>query len=178
MTTIIQERWEQIQKLSLKHGSHAPDSTFCVMEAVAYVAGEPWSDHPQCVPPTLGLLFRQWNDYLPTDKDRDRLLKAFIPRIVGLPQDDETELRRAYLWIDWDFRIALPMIFREAELSDEAEKLDRLPEIKKQADIKDLLARLARLARPALLDLLALKLNESKSALVERMISIVPGETL
>ena len=40
MPQIIAERLQKLQTLSLKHGAHRPDSTFCVMEAVAWVAGE------------------------------------------------------------------------------------------------------------------------------------------
>lgn len=39
-----------LESLSLKRGAHQEaEKAFCVMEAVAYVAGEPWSDHPKCV---------------------------------------------------------------------------------------------------------------------------------
>lgn len=44
MFTVIPERLEKINGLHLKAGSHSPNSTFCVMEAVAYVAGEKWSE--------------------------------------------------------------------------------------------------------------------------------------
>ena len=64
---IIQERWEKIQQIPLESGDHDKDSHFCVMEAAAYVAGEPWTDHPACVPPTIAALLRGWNDRLPSN---------------------------------------------------------------------------------------------------------------
>ena len=50
----------------LGHGSHAllKDGA-CVMEAVAYVAGEPWTDRPECACPVISVLLRRWNDDLP-----------------------------------------------------------------------------------------------------------------
>ena len=73
-----------LEKLgSLKHGGHkGPSDGACVMEAVAFVAGEKWSDHPECVSPVIGAFLRSWNDSLPTDADRDRLLKPLIPKII------------------------------------------------------------------------------------------------
>ena len=43
---VIEERLKKFENWSLKAGAHSPDSTFCVMEAVAFVAGETWSDSP------------------------------------------------------------------------------------------------------------------------------------
>jgi hypothetical protein len=80
MSPVIEERLSKIAGLSLKYGSHAEDSQFCVMEAVAFVAGEPWSDHPVCACPVISAFMRNWNDSLPTDADRDRLLKDLIPQ--------------------------------------------------------------------------------------------------
>src|SRR5215831_14318509 len=90
---LIQERWEKLQGLSLKQGAHSPDSTFCVMEAVAFVAGEPWSDSPQCACPVISVFLRAWNDSLRTDADRDRLLKPLIPKLVGTRNKSLEECR-------------------------------------------------------------------------------------
>ena len=52
--TDVQERLGRVTVL--KAGSHSPPNgelTACVMEAVAYVAGEPWSDHPACASPVM-----------------------------------------------------------------------------------------------------------------------------
>ena len=29
-----------------EHGAHREDGAFCLLEATAYVVGEPWTDHP------------------------------------------------------------------------------------------------------------------------------------
>ena len=71
---VIQERLVGIA--SLGKGSHSPtDGEMCVMEAVAYVAGEPWSDAPKCACPVITAFLVSWNDSLPSDAERDRLLK-------------------------------------------------------------------------------------------------------
>ena len=81
------------------------DRDLCIMEAVAYVAGEPWSDEPSCASPTVAAFLRSWNDGLP-DVDRDRLLPAdvWVPRLVGSRGTPEIEERRAYLALDWQIR--------------------------------------------------------------------------
>jgi hypothetical protein len=61
-----------LDAIELKAGGHSPDHTFCVMEAVAYIAGEDWTDSPVCVSPAIGAFMRAWNDSLP-DADRQRL---------------------------------------------------------------------------------------------------------
>lgn len=90
--------------LSLKRGAHSsPDDGMCVMEAVAYVAGEPHSDAPTCACPVIGAFMRSWNDCL-TDADRDRILAPYITRLVGSRSTSDVELRRSYLAFDWLIR--------------------------------------------------------------------------
>lgn len=198
MATIIQARWQKIQTLPLKHGSHEPDSEFCVMEAAAYVAGEPWSDNPKCVPFTIASFLRRWNDSLPSDADRDRLLKAFIPRIIGLPMGLKIEMRRTVMIGDWWLRTVIPELLRLAKFDNEADKIASHPEcttlaelakaaratladladLATLADLAATLAALAALATRATLAARATRatladlLEESESALVERMINV------
>lgn len=127
---IIQERLERVlNELSLKSGSHSPDSKMCVMEAVAYVSGESWTDSPDCVSRVLGAFMRVWNDALPSDADRDRLLKPLIPRLVGTANGAELETRRALMATDWLVRVHTPTWLRIAGLVSQAESLEKLPEI-------------------------------------------------
>ena len=79
--SIDSARLAKVEGLPLYVGSHSPNSTFCVMEAVAYVAGEPWSDSPECVSPVIAQFLRTWNDGL-NDEDR-QMLKPFIPKVIG-----------------------------------------------------------------------------------------------
>lgn len=99
-----------LDTLTLSSGSHLEsDGEYCVMEATACVAGEPWSDSPQCVCPVITLFLRSWNDGLETNGDRNRLLKLFIPRIINTRGSDSLSLRRAEMTIDWLVREAVPL---------------------------------------------------------------------
>jgi hypothetical protein len=128
MATLLAARWKKVQRLSLKAGAHKPDSTFCVMEAVAFVAGEKWSDTPECACPVISAFLRSWNDALPTDADRDRLLRPLIPKMVNT-RHPEREERRAMLAADWLIRVHTPAWLRLAGLTAEADALADLPEI-------------------------------------------------
>ena len=97
----------------LSKGAHEDeDEGACVMEAVSYVAGEPWSDNPACACPVISELLRTWNDDLPTDADRDRLLRPLIPRLVGSRSTPEVEARRSWLAMDWLVRTHAPAWLR------------------------------------------------------------------
>lgn len=51
-----------LDTIELKAGQHSSiDDGACLLEVVSYVAGEPWSDHPECVCPVLGAFGREWN---------------------------------------------------------------------------------------------------------------------
>jgi len=125
---IIEERMRKIDGLSLKSGAHSPDSTFCVMEAVAFVAGEKWSDSPECVCPVIAAFMRSWNDALPSDTERDRLLKPLISKIINT-RSKKLENRRALMAADWLVRVNTPAWLRLAGLAKQAELLAALPEI-------------------------------------------------
>ena len=146
---LIQERLEKIQTLSLKAGAHSPNSTFCILEAVAFVAGEPWSDHPECACPIIGAFLRSWNDSLPTDADRDRLLKPLIRDLVGSKSTKEVEQKRALLCADWLIRVNIPTWMRLAGLTVQADALEALPEITAFAQIPSIHRTIAAAARRA-----------------------------
>jgi hypothetical protein len=91
------ERLDEVKLLT--RGAHRNFAQgCCVMEAVSYVAGEPWSDSPECVSPTIAKFLREWNDDL--HKNRTRLLKPLIPVIIGT-RNDHLENRRAKMIMDW-----------------------------------------------------------------------------
>lgn len=62
----------------------------CLMEAVAWVAGEPHSDHPQCACPVLTAIGIEINDTT-DDEGRQRLIPA-IPALIG----SKTGSKRTY----------------------------------------------------------------------------------
>ena len=125
--TIIEDRINQ--PITLKTGQHDPASgDMCLLEAVAWIAGEPWSDHPECVDPVLAAFGRSWNDSL-SDEDRDRLLLPFLPRLVGTRSTAEVQDRRAFMAADWAVRVFTPAWLRLAKLDEHAEALEGLPEL-------------------------------------------------
>jgi len=85
------------------------DRDLCIMEAVAYMAGEPWSDSPACASLVVSAFLRSWNDAL-SDADRDRLLPAavWVPRLIGSRGNTAAEEQRAYLALDWLIRVHAP----------------------------------------------------------------------
>jgi hypothetical protein len=114
---------------ALLRGAHKVNSgSFCVMEAVAYVAGEPWSDTPQCACPVIGAFLRSWNDSL-DDAQRDTLLRPLVLQVVGTRATEAIERRRAVMSADWYVRTFTPAWLRLAGLSVQADTLASLPEI-------------------------------------------------
>jgi hypothetical protein len=126
---ILSDRLSRVT--TLKSGSHQPndDAAFCVMEAVAYVAGEPWSDHPACTCPLITAFMVSWNDSLPNDDDRARLLLPLIPVLVGTRGSKALETRRTNMAADWYIRVQTPAWLRLAGLTTQAETLEAFPEI-------------------------------------------------
>lgn len=119
----------------LRKGSHnSPEEGMCVMEAVAYVAGEPFSDHPACVCSVIGAFMRNWNDALP-DAERDALLRPLIPMILNTRGSAALSYRRALMAADWLVREHTPAWLRLAGLTVHADALAELPEITDMAQV-------------------------------------------
>lgn len=71
----------------LSRGKHrSPRKGACFMELASYLAGERWSDHPECTHPLLASVARLVNDYT-TDAGRPRLA-GLIPSVIGVTSDD------------------------------------------------------------------------------------------
>jgi hypothetical protein len=123
--TIAPDRLAELDALVLAKGSHASwEKGACVMEAVAYVAGEPFSDHPECASPVIGAFLRSWNDRL-DDQTRQRL-KPYIPRLVGTKGTKRQEEKRAWMATDCLAREYVPAFLRLAGLTEHAEELEGL----------------------------------------------------
>ena len=126
MIEIDTERLAKIK--TLYKGAHDPNGEMCVMEAVAYIAREKWSDHPACVSPVIAAFARNWNDSLPDDL-RDEYLKPLISKFVGTIGSDALETRRATMAADWLVRVHTPAWLRLAGLTNHADALANFPEI-------------------------------------------------
>ncbi|MDX6275984.1 MAG: hypothetical protein QOJ72_112 [Nocardioidaceae bacterium] len=71
---------------TLSHGAHDADAgEACVMEYVSLLAGEEWSDRPECTHPILAHEARTTNDLL-LDHDRPRLV-PLVSRLFGTTED-------------------------------------------------------------------------------------------
>src|SRR5215471_5245065 len=113
-----------LDTLRLSAGAHEEDGEFCVMEAVAYVAGESWTDSPVCVSQVVASFLRTWNDQL-GDDDRQKL-KPLIPRLIGTATGSDVELRRAWMAVDWLCRTFTPRWLRAAALDGSSIAIEQL----------------------------------------------------
>ena len=141
------KNWAMLDKITLTKGLHASRGDgVCAMEAVAWIAGQPHSDHPAGVSPSIGAFLRAWNDALPTDTDRDRLLKPLLGELPGTANQNKEE-RRAFMAVDWLIRTATSdwLDFCGRQYREGTAALRSLPEI---VDRPELIA-----ATPILVDL-------------------------
>lgn len=114
---------------TFSRGSHkSREDGLCVMEAVAYVAGEPHSDHPECADPVITRLAIWLNDSC-GDSLRQELLQGLPFRIVGTKATPEIECRRAFMAADWAVRFVAPVALRAANMESIATKLEGLGEV-------------------------------------------------
>jgi len=140
MTPIIRELPADKPLLA---GAHSPDGKMCVMEAAAWMAGESWSDAPKCVCPTIGAFMRSWNDSLPDDETRGRLLKPLLPPIIDTAHGAKIASVRSFMALDWLARTLAPAFLDlTPALTEHAAALRALAPI---ADLES-----ARIAEPPL----------------------------
>src|SRR5712664_4222922 len=120
-----------LEALNLKKGYHQEiEKQFCVMEVVAYVAGESWSAAPRCACPVITQFMVNWNDSLPDDATRDRLLKPLIHILVDSRSTSAVERRRSWMAFDWLVREnATAWMDLTPALAPHAQTLRVLPEI-------------------------------------------------
>ena len=127
MNAEMERRWNEVKDRPLSYGAHEPDGQMCVMEMTAYIAGEPWSDHPQCVSPVIAEFLRVWNDGM-NDNDR-QMLKPYAARVIGTRASSEIENQRAWMALDWQCRVSAAGWLRAAKLTDAAAELEALAPI-------------------------------------------------
>jgi len=133
-----------LNTLHLDTGSHDTRTEgVCLLEAVAWIAGEPHTDHPACVSPVLGVFGRSLNDVLPDDKRQ--FLIPLITRLPGTAGDGFDE-KRGYLALDWMIRVYTPTWLDVAGLADAAVCLRELPAVVdfRSAEVADVKVRRAR----------------------------------
>jgi hypothetical protein len=132
-----------IADINLLRGAHRDrEAGVCLMEAVAWFAGEAHSDSPQCTDVALAAYGRSLNDRM---KDDERhLLRPLIPRLVGTRGTPELAKRRARLLVDRYLRVDLPAMFRELpnkpreDLAIKFESLTPVVDAKSAAQARDM----------------------------------------
>lgn len=115
----------EVDSIHLDRGAHeSPEEGLCLLEAVAYIAGQAHTDHPPCVSRLLGSFGRALNDELPDDK-RQRLvsLVTLLPGTAGDGHDPERRL----LAVNWLIHTCAPAWLRRAGLDEEAQQVQALP---------------------------------------------------
>lgn len=115
----------------LDKGAHDSfDDGHCLMEVVAWFAGEPHSDAPRCVSPYLRDFGIRLNDRA-NDERRQQLLR-FVPMVTGTAGDGLDEQRR-WLAADTVIRTLMPKWLDRAGLTDQASELRALDPITDRA---------------------------------------------
>src|SRR5438067_11627652 len=128
MTQIIESRLNELVSAGvLAEGSHDSfDEGACAMEWVSYLAGEGFTDAPECASRVLRTFTINLNDTWEAE-DRQRLV-PFLPRMVGTAKDGKDETR-SYLALDWLIRTYTPAFLDLANLPEEAQALRDLRRI-------------------------------------------------
>ncbi len=118
----------ELLTLRLDTGAHSdPSKGVCVMEAVSYIVGEPFSDHPKCACPIITRVAQSVNDRL-SDTDRQKLID-YIPRIAGTRSTHAVKMRRMYRAVDLAVRVFAPAALRTQGMTAQAERLEALEEV-------------------------------------------------
>jgi len=88
------------QTVRLTRGRHrSPAEGVCAVELSSMLAGEPFSDRPDCVSPVIGAFLRRYNDLLLDGRRQD--LYEFAATAVGTRASRAQETERARLCLEW-----------------------------------------------------------------------------
>jgi hypothetical protein len=115
---------------SISKGKHkTPGEGMCVMETVAFIAGEPHTDHPPCACPVITEAAIRLNDSMPDDQTRTRILGPLAFRIAGTRATQSIEQERAYIAADWAVRVFSPIALDAGGRGADASRLRSLRRI-------------------------------------------------
>ena len=128
MSPIVKDAEKVLEGVVLRsgHGSKPKDDgkpVGCVMDVVSFIAGEPWSDHPECACPVVTRAAIAINDRIHDDALRTSILRPFILRIAGSKSTKAVERKRMFKAADLAVRVFAP---RALELRGRAEDAARL----------------------------------------------------
>lgn len=121
----------------LARGSHfEQEGEMCLMEAVSWVAGEEFSDSPDCVSPVLSAFGRTFNDAL--DDERRQRLVPLIPRLLNTAGSFGTDQKRGIFITNWLMHTYMPFCLRMAGLMEEADGIEGWPVLESWTDLSDM----------------------------------------
>ena len=102
---------EMLSRINLDYGKHGSlQQGACVMECVAYVAGEPHTDHPSCACPVVTKVAAFVNDEYPAVRENG--LSSRVLRLAGSNKSPEASKQRAYFLMDFVLRTVTPNSIR------------------------------------------------------------------
>jgi len=126
--TIINERLDLVDTIKIGPGKHKSiDEGCCLTELCSWLAGEPFSDHPQCVSPVIAAFGRRFWDNV-DDETRLRL-RDVAPRLIGTRTNSADEDARSWLIANWSLHVSLPTWLDAAGMTEQAAEIRALPEI-------------------------------------------------
>ena len=134
---------EVLSRIPLSPGKHYENAAQkCVMECVAFVMGEPHTDHPRCACPVVTRIAMHVNDgFVPNDGGD---LSRRILQLAGSNRGEAVTRERAYFLTDYAFRTLVPRVVREVlqeppgGYGDIANLFAALPAIQPGADMADI----------------------------------------
>ena len=121
---------EELRLIPLGEGSHSNrENELCVMEAVAWMAGEPHSDAPICASGVITDFLVKWNDALPNNAYREGLLKPLVPKVVNTKASQQVEMKRRKMCADWIIKVYAPVWLNSIGLISHADAVRNDPAI-------------------------------------------------
>jgi len=122
--------FKEIEAIQIHSGLGDSIEEACLMQMVAYVAGEGiagkrLTDHPECTCPILTEYAIGLNDRF--NGEHRQLLKPFIPLLVGTRANDETQIARRRLIMWRSVTASYPLILDQIKLSEYANFLRSIP---------------------------------------------------
>jgi len=137
-----------IDELVLTTGKHKTRKHgLCVMEAVAWVAGENHTDMPKCVSPAITRYMQVMNDCGETEVHER--LKPYIYKVIGTKGDDLLEQARGFIAADFAVRVFAANALDAANQKGWAVKLRNLAQITSRKTAEDAAHAAARTAAHA-----------------------------
>ena len=124
--SLIPERLAEIESKPLRKGDGKSIDTACIMNMVAYVAGEPWSDHPECACPVLTKMAISLNDRL--DDEQRQKLAPLIPLLAGTKGTRDDQKARSNFIVWRNITVTFPILLDLIKMTEYADELRLTPQ--------------------------------------------------